>query len=66
MRIRFVRDAVAKAGNVAGQLDKGAKVEKYTAGQIVDLPEPSARHWLNRQVAEPCLDEPKAAASKKD
>lgn len=60
MRVRFLAHAVAKAGNVKGECDKGAASEYFSAGQIVEMSEPSARHWINRRKAE-IYEEPKPA-----
>lgn len=62
MRVKFLVDAVAKAGNVKGECDEGAKPEKFSKGQIVEMSEPSARHWINRRKAEIYVEEPKPAA----
>jgi hypothetical protein len=46
MRIRFVRAVVVD------DFRKGtADEERYEAGQVVDLPEPSARRWIGRNAA---------------
>jgi hypothetical protein len=62
VRVKFLVDAVAKAGNVKGECDEGAAPKKFKAGQIVDMPETSARHWINRRKAEVYVEEPKPAA----
>lgn len=61
MRVKFLVDAVAKAGNVKGECDEGAAPQYFKAGQIVEMTEPSARHWINRRKAE-IYEEPKQVA----
>lgn len=61
MRVKFLKDAVAKAGNVKGEMDRGAKVKTFKAGQVVDLSDASARHWINRRLAEEYVEEEKPA-----
>ena len=46
-KIRFLEDREVKDGTGEG--------EKFKKGQIIDLPEPSCRHWLDRGVAERVL-----------
>lgn len=46
MWIEFLED------RVVNDFRKGTPQEEhYAAGQVIDLPEPSALHWINRQAA---------------
>lgn len=52
MRIRFL------VNKVVDDKRKGtADEERYQAGQVYDLPDKAAQHWLNRQVAEVVTDD---------
>lgn len=61
MRVKFLVDAVAKAGNVKGECDEGAKPQHFKKDQIVEMSEASARHWINRRKAEIYVEEQKPA-----
>lgn len=50
MKIRFLETREVKDGS--GQV--------FKEGKTYDLPEPSARHWLNRGVAEPVQEDGEA------
>lgn len=55
MRIEFLLD------RVVNDYRKGTPEEEhYTAGQIVDLPGPSAEHWISRRIAK-AVDTPLTA-----
>lgn len=54
MKIRFVEDRVVRAGDKI--------VERFKAGQVVELSDASARHWLSRNAAEIFMGGKKAAA----
>jgi hypothetical protein len=48
MRIKFLVDRTTKNGpNVGGKYPEG---EHFKAGQIYDLPDTSAEHWLKRNI----------------
>ena len=49
MKIKFLMDRVVQDANAGTPRET-----RFRAGQIADLPEPSAHHWLTRGVAEPC------------
>lgn len=53
-KIRFVADRVVKDHN-------GRIIDRFKQGQVVELSDASARHWLNRQIA--VLVPPKGAAA---
>jgi hypothetical protein len=60
VRIRFTQDRVVQDG------DRGTPHEtRFSAGQVVDLAEASANHWLSRGAAERVLaaEEPAAPPS---
>jgi hypothetical protein len=60
VKIRFTQDRVVQDG------DQGTPHEtRFSAGQVVDLAEASANHWLSRGAAERVLpaDEPTASTA---
>jgi hypothetical protein len=49
MRVKFLVDRVTKNGPSEGGYPEG---DKFKAGCVYELPEPSAQHWINRRAAE--------------
>lgn len=62
MKVRFNSDRVVQ------DLNAGTNREvSYRVGQLVELPDASAFHWITRGVAEPAPDEePKARVRSKE
>src|SRR5688572_7652012 len=57
IKIRFLQDRVVQDG-----LQGTAHETRFSAGQVVELAEASAAHWLSRGVAERVLEEVAPAA----
>jgi hypothetical protein len=60
VRVKFLVNRTVRDFR-AGTADE----ESYKAGKVYTLPESSAMHWCNRQVAEVVADEPKPKAKPK-